>query len=69
MKMCAGDARVLVTYGTLPDIDHVAAKNPDGSCVLVLVNRGGLEPLLRCVLVNSELRIQLPRNSVATLLW
>jgi glucosylceramidase len=62
-------ARVLATHGTLPNIEHVAAKNPDGSYVLVLINRGGLERLVPCVLEKSGLEIKLPRNSVATLLW
>jgi glucosylceramidase len=68
-KVMQRGARVLATHGTLPDIEHVAAKNPDGSYVLVLINRGGLERWVPCALEGSRLQIKLPRNSVATLLW
>jgi hypothetical protein len=41
---------VLASHGQLADVDHVAVKNPDGSYVLVLTNRGGLERLVPCSL-------------------
>jgi len=68
-KVIERGARVLATYGTLPDIEHVAVKNPDGSYVLILVNRSGLERTVPCIFENNELQVKLPRNSVATLLW
>jgi len=68
-KVMQRGARVLATQGTLPGIEHVAVKNPDGSYVLVLVNRSGLERMVRCIVENNELQVTLPRNSVATLLW
>jgi glucosylceramidase len=41
-KVTQRGARVLATTGTLPDIEHVASKNPDDSYAPVLVNRSGL---------------------------
>ena len=68
-KVMQRGARVLASHGQLADVDHVAVKNPDGSYVLVLTNRGGLERLVPCSLGSYELQMKLPRNSVATLLW
>jgi glucosylceramidase len=63
-------ARVFATRGDLPDIDHIAAQNPDGSRVLVLTNRGlsGGDPRqVQCALGDKSLQLTLPANSVTTL--
>jgi glucosylceramidase len=59
-------ARVFATQGDLPDVDHVAAQNPDGSRVLVLTNRGNGRQV-QCTLANKSLQVDLPANSVTTL--
>jgi O-glycosyl hydrolase len=53
----------------MPDLDHVALANPDGTHVLVLTNRGGLEMQVPCRFAESEMQVTLPANSVVTLLW
>jgi glucosylceramidase len=63
-------ARVFATRGDLPDIDHIAAQNPDGSRVLVLTNpgsNGGDPRQLQCALGDKSLQLTLPANSVTTL--
>ena len=63
-------ARVFATQGDLPDIDRIAAQNPDGSRVLVLTNRdltGGDPRQIQCVLGDKSLQLTLPANSVTTL--
>jgi glucosylceramidase len=63
-------ARVFGTQGDLPDIDHVAVQNPDGSRVLVLTNRGlngGDSRQVQCALGDKSLQLTLPANSVTTL--
>ncbi len=68
-KMMQRGARVLSTQGEIPNIYHVAVKNPDGSYVMVLTNYGGLEQVVPCQFGSRELQIKLPKNSVATLVW
>ena len=51
------------------DLDHVAFANPDGTHVLVLTNRGGMEMEVPCRFGESELQVMLPANSVVTLSW
>ena len=62
-------ARVFATQGDLPEVDHIAAQNPDGSRVLVLTNRasGGDARQVQCTLGNKSLQVDLPANSVTTL--
>lgn len=61
-------ARIFATHGDLPDVDHVAAQNPDGSRVLLLTNRGQ-EQRLQAVLGTEALEVLLPADSVTTLVW
>lgn len=61
-------ARVFASWGELTDIDHVAAENPDGSRVLVLTNRGK-EQEVQCGLANQSLALNLPPDSITTLVW
>jgi glucosylceramidase len=63
-------ARVVATRGNLPEIDHIAAQDPDGSRVLVLTNRGsnaGDPRQVQCAPGNKSLQLTLPANSVTTL--
>jgi glucosylceramidase len=67
-KFVQRGARVLTTTGDLPNIDHVAVLNPDGSRVLVLTNTAqGHDQQVTCALQDKSLEIQLPANSVTTL--
>jgi glucosylceramidase len=66
-KFIQRGARVFASHGDLPNIDHVAAQNPDGSRVLVVTNRGA-EREVSCGLQGKTLQIGLPANSVTTLI-
>ena len=68
-KVIQRGARVLSSTGTMPDLDHVAFANHDGTHVLVLTNRAGLEMQVPCRFAESELQVTLPANSVVTMLW
>ena len=68
-KVMQRGARVLASHGELANISHVAVENPAGSYVLVLANQSGVERLVPCSLGSYELRVKLPQNSVATLVW
>jgi O-glycosyl hydrolase len=59
-------ARVFATHGDLPDVDHIAAQNPDGTRALVLTNRGQGQRV-RCAMQNKSLQVDLPADSVTTL--
>jgi glucosylceramidase len=70
-KFMQRGAQVFTTTGDLPEIDHIAAQNPDGSRVLVLTNRGQEQDhdrQVQCVLQDKTLELQLPPNSVTTLI-
>jgi O-glycosyl hydrolase len=47
----------------------VAGTNPDGTHVLVLTNRGGLEMQIPCRFEGMETQVTMPANSVVTLQW
>jgi glucosylceramidase len=49
-------------------VSHVGFRNPDGSYVVVLSNRGP-ETHVRLVLESSSLEVELPADSVHTLQW
>jgi len=49
-------------------ISHLAARNPDGSSVVVLTNSGP-EKKVRVVVGSKALEVNLPTNSVHTLQW
>lgn len=61
-------ARILGSSGDLPGIAHVAAENPDGSRVLVVTNRGSGQRV-QCTLGTQALELELPPDSVTSLLW
>jgi glucosylceramidase len=61
-------AWVLASRGDLPDVDHVAAENPDGSRVLVLTNRGQ-DQQVHCTIGDRALALALAPDSITTLLW
>jgi glucosylceramidase len=70
-KFMQRGAQVFTTTGDLPEIDHIAAQNPDGSRVLVLTNRGQEQDhdrQVQCVLQDKTLELRLPANSVTTLI-
>jgi glucosylceramidase len=61
-------ARVIASEGSVTGVSHLAARNPDGSYVLVLTT--GSEAQSIPVAFGSEiLEIKLPPDAVATLVW
>jgi glucosylceramidase len=67
-KAIRRNARVLASHGQLAGVEHVVLENPDGSRVLILTNRGEARAL-NCGLDSSTLQVQMPADSVATLVW
>jgi glucosylceramidase len=67
-------ARVIATNGVGTDapntasVSHVGFRNPDGSLVVVLANRGA-EKRVQLVMGSSALEVDLPADSVHTLQW
>ncbi len=67
-KVIDRGARILASWGDVPDVNHVAVANPDGSSVLVLTNTG-LEQNVQCTLGSGGLNLALPPDSITTLVW
>jgi glucosylceramidase len=67
-KVIDRGARVLASAGGMNGVDHVAVENPDGKRVLILTNQGE-ERAVECSLGSASLRVTLPRDSVASLMW
>ena len=61
-------ARLIWTRSSLPEVEHVAFINPDGSYVLVLTNQGK-ECKVECRFEGKSLQASLPADSVLTLHW
>jgi glucosylceramidase len=67
-------ARVIATNGVGGDapntasVSHAGFRNPDGSFVVVLANRGA-EKRVQLVMGSSALEVDLPADSVHTLQW
>jgi glucosylceramidase len=57
-----------VEQGTASSVSHSGFRNPDGSFVVVLANRGP-EKRVQLLLDSQMLEIDLPANSVHTLQW
>jgi glucosylceramidase len=68
-KVIQRGARVLSSTGDIPNLSHVAVTNPDGTHVLVLTNRTGLEKQVPCLFEGMETLITMPANAVITLQW
>ena len=62
-------ARIFASSGELAGIDHVAAENPDGTRVLVLTNRNSSEQKLQVALADQTMAVNLPADSVTTVVW
>jgi glucosylceramidase len=67
-KVVQRGAHVIGSEGTLPNIDHVAFENPDGSHVLVLTNQGGGQNV-QCQTGTQALDLTLDPGSITTLQW
>lgn len=63
-----GEAGGSAEKGTATGVSHAGFRNPDGSNVVVLANRGP-EKQVQLVLGSSALDIDLPADSVHTLQW
>jgi glucosylceramidase len=61
-------AHVIGSQGELPDIDHVALENPDGSHVLVVTNRGAKQEV-SCQVGANSLALELEPDSITTVCW
>jgi glucosylceramidase len=61
-------ASVIRSSGEFADVDHVAFQNPDGSHVLVVTNQG-VEKKIACQFAGQSLELELPHDSVTTLVW
>jgi len=61
-------AHVIGSQGELPDIDHVALENPDGSHVLVVTNRGEKQEV-SCQVGANSLTLELEPDSITTVCW
>ena len=63
-------AHVFASTGDLPGIAHVAAENADGSRVLVATNSDSAQaPRAQCTLGSHALSLELPPDSVTSLVW
>ena len=67
-KLIQTGARIFASSGNLPGIDHVAARNPDGSNVLVVTN-SGVEQRAQCTLGTRALKLVLPADSITSFVW
>jgi glucosylceramidase len=67
-KVIQRGALIFASWGEVPGIDHVAAENPDGSRALVITNQGH-EQQVQCTLGDQALTVNLPPDSITTLLW
>jgi glucosylceramidase len=67
-KAIQRDARVVQSSGESAGVDHVAFLNPDSSHVLVVTNRGG-EKEIPCYAGGQMISLNLPHDSITTLLW
>ena len=67
-KVIQRDAQVIASHGSFTDLEHVALKNGDGSYVLVLSNQGA-DRQISCRFAGQSLEIEMPHDSVTTLLW
>lgn len=67
-KLIKRGARIFASSGDLPGIDHVAARNPDGSSVLVVTN-SSVEQQVQCTLGIHALKLVLPADSITSFAW
>ena len=67
-KVIERGAQVIASHGSFTDVEHVALKNPDGSYILVVSNQGAGRQL-SCRFAGQLLNLELPHDSVTTLLW
>jgi len=67
-KLIQRGARIFASSGDLPGIEHVAAKNTDGSSVLVVTN-SGVEQQVQCTLGTRALKLVLPPDSITSFVW
>lgn len=67
-KMVRRGARVIASEGQLPGMEHVAFRNPDGSYVLVIGNKGQ-DRTLSVSFEGNGLELAIPANSAFTAVW
>jgi glucosylceramidase len=62
-------AVVIRSSGAIAEVDHVAARNPDGSYVLVLTHSGVKPRTVRVQVADQAAEVALPADSLTTLTW
>lgn len=68
-KPIARGARIMASWGGVPGLDHLAARNPDGGRALVVTNRNPEDLRVQCRLGVRSLDLSLPPDSITTLTW
>jgi glucosylceramidase len=69
-KLIQRGARIFASSSDLSGIEHVAARNTDGSNVLVVTNSDkGLEQQVQCTLGTRALKLALPPDSITSFVW
>ncbi len=62
-------AHRIQSSGSVRSVSHVAFRNPDQSCAMVLTNPGRSRTLKVCLESSHEAEIELPADSLVTLVW
>ena len=62
-------AKRIASEGDYSDLFHVAFRNPDGQCVLVITNGSDKERSVALHVSEQHAEVQLAPNSVTTLVW
>ncbi len=65
----SGAVRIDSTSSTESALEHVAFRNPDGSCVLLVLNPAGTPQTFNISWHNAQAAYTLPATSVATFEW
>lgn len=62
-------ANVIPSEGEIKDVQHVAARNPDGTCAAVLTNIRSDKRTVWIKQSTKAVELPLPADSVTTLVW
>jgi len=59
-------ARRLIAVSTADDLETLAARNPDGSVAVVVMNRSQIPIIFRVTVEDKSVPFEIPRHSIAT---
>lgn len=62
-------AFLVESTGIVDGIHHIAFENPDGTCVLILINSGSSVHKVQCSLRSERIAVLIEPDSVMTILW